>query len=207
MPQEHYFSSEPTTNKNETEISFEVAGAKFDMAAASGTFSSTKLDPGTKVLLSYTGLFPKDGTVLDLGCGWGPIGIVLASLSPETKVHAVDINQRSVGQTQANADRAGISNFQVHLAEDLPVNMKFDAIWSNPPIRIGKVALHELLKKYLTRLEDGGKAYLVVQKNLGADSLQRWLAEEFPDHAVSRAGTAKTYRVIEVVSPARSQSK
>lgn len=207
MPQEHYFSSEPTTKKNETEISFEVAGAKFDMAAASGTFSSTKLDPGTKVLLSQTSLFPKDGNVLDLGCGWGPIGIVIATLCPETKVRAVDINQRSIEQTQANADRIGLPNFSAHLVEDLPKDVKFAAIWSNPPIRIGKVALHELLKNYLPRLEEGGKAYLVVQKNLGADSLVRWLAEEFPDHEVARVGTAKTYRVIEVASPARSQSK
>jgi len=207
MPQEHYFSSEPTTKKKETEISFEVAGAKFDMAAASGTFSSTKLDPGTKVLLSQTALFPKDGNVLDLGCGWGPIGIVIAALCPETKVRAVDINQRSIEQTQANADRIGLSNFSTHLAEDLPNDVKFAAIWSNPPIRIGKVALHELLKNYLPRLEEGGKAYLVVQKNLGADSLVRWLAEEFKDHEVSRVGTAKTYRVIEVASPAKSQSK
>ena len=207
MPQEHYFRSEPTTKKIETEISFEVAGARFDMTAASGTFSSTKLDPGTKVLLSHTGLFPQNGNVLDLGCGWGPIGIVIASLFPETKVHAVDINERSVEQAQANADRIGVSNFKVHLAENLPVTMKFGAIWSNPPIRIGKVALHELLKNYLPRLEDGGKAYLVVQKNLGADSLQRWLADQFPDHRVSRVGTAKTFRVIEIASPASSPSK
>jgi len=207
MPQEHYFSSEPTTKKIETEISFQVSGATFDMAAATGTFSSTKLDPGTKVLLSQTALLPKDGNVLDLGCGWGPIGIAIARLCPKTKVWAIDINQRSIEQTQANADRIGLLNFTAHLAQDLPKDLKFSAIWSNPPIRIGKVALHELLNNYLPRLEEGGKAYLVVQKNLGADSLLRWLAEEFKDHEVSRLGTAKTYRVIEVASPAKSQSK
>ena len=102
---EHYFSSEPTTKKIETEVSFEVDGVKFDMTAASGTFSSTKLDPGTKVLLSQTSLLPKDGNVLDLGCGWGPIGIVIATVCPAAKVHAIDINQRSIEQTRANADR------------------------------------------------------------------------------------------------------
>ena len=207
MAMEHYFSSEPTAKKIETEVSFEVDGVKFDMTAASGTFSSTKLDPGTKVLLSHTSLLPKDGNVLDLGCGWGPIGIVIATVCPAAKVHAIDINQRSIEQTRANADRVGLTNLSICLAKDLPTDLKFDAIWSNPPIRIGKVALHELLRTYIPRLEAGGRAVFVVQKNLGADSLVRWLAEEFPSHEVSRIGTAKTYRIIEVASPAKSQNK
>jgi|TARA_B110000467_G_scaffold139504_1_gene138939 16S rRNA (guanine1207-N2)-methyltransferase len=207
MQMEHYFSSEPTTKKIETEVSFEVDGVRFDMAAASGTFSSTKLDAGTKVLLSHTAMLPKDGNVLDLGCGWGPIGIVIAALHPASKVHAVDINQRSIEQTRANADRIGLPNLSICLAEDLPSDLKFDAIWSNPPIRIGKVALHELLRAYIPRLGDGGRAVFVVQKNLGADSLIRWLAEEYPSHSVSRIGTAKTYRIIEVANPAKSQNK
>jgi 16S rRNA (guanine1207-N2)-methyltransferase len=140
MAMEHYFSSEPTAKKIETEVSFEVDGVRFDMAAASGTFSSTQVDPGTKVLLSHTSLLPKDGNVLDLGCGWGPIGIVIATLCPAAKVHAIDINQRSIEQTRANADRVGLTNLSICLAEELPTDLKFDAIWSNPPIRIGKVA-------------------------------------------------------------------
>jgi 16S rRNA G1207 methylase RsmC len=207
MPMEHYFSSEPTTKKIETEVSFEVDGVKFDMTAASGTFSSTKLDLGTKALLSHTSLLPKDGNVLDLGCGWGPIGIVIATLCPAAKVHAIDINQRSIEQTRSNADRIVLTNLSICLAEELPTDLKFDAIWSNPPIRIGKVALHELLRTYIPRLQDGGRAVFVVQKNLGADSLVRWLAEEFPSNEVSRIGTAKTYRIIEVVNPAKPQNK
>jgi len=207
MSQEHYFSSEPTTKKAETQISFDVAGKNFIMAGASGTFSATKLDPGTKVLLNQWQLFPKDGNVLDLGCGWGPIGVSIAYLNPETKVFCVDINNRSVDQTLANASKAEVKNLSAMLADDLPAEITFSAIWSNPPIRIGKAALHELMLKYIPRLEPLGKAYLVVQKNLGSDSLQRWLEEKFPDHSIRRVGTEKNYRVLEVISPATAPSK
>ncbi len=207
MPEEHYFSSEPTTKKAETQISFDVAGSNFTMSGASGTFSATKLDPGTRVLLNHWQLFPRDGNVLDLGCGWGPIGVSIASLNPETKVFCVDVNNRSVDQTLANAKQSKTTNLTAMLAENLPADLTFAAIWSNPPIRIGKAALHELMLKYIPRLEPLGKAYLVVQKNLGSDSLQRWLEETFPDHSIRRVGTEKTYRVLEVISPATAPSK
>jgi len=207
MSQEHYFSSKPTTKKTETKISFEVAGREFNMSAASGTFSATKLDPGTKVLLGNFKLFPKDGNVLDLGCGWGPIGVTIACLSPETKVFSIDINKRSVDQTLANAKISDAKNLEAMLADELPKNLRFTAIWSNPPIRIGKEALHALMHSYIPKLEPLGKAYFVVQKNLGSDSLQRWLEESFPDHQIRRVGTEKSYRVLEVISPANVLSK
>ncbi|MDG2497017.1 MAG: methyltransferase [Aquiluna sp.] len=206
MPQEHYFSSEPEAKKTETQISFDVAGQNFLMAGVSGSFSATKLDPGTRVLLGHWALFPKDGNVLDLGCGWGPIGISIARLKPETKVFSIDINNRSVDQTTANAKQAGAKNLTASLAHELPEDLRFSAIWSNPPIRIGKAALHELMLTYIPRLEPLGRAYLVVQKNLGSDSLQRWLEATFPDHRVRRVGTEKTFRVIEVISPATHPS-
>ncbi|MDA7761547.1 class I SAM-dependent methyltransferase, partial [Aquiluna sp.] len=147
------------------------------------------------------------GNVLDLGCGWGPIGVTIACLSPETKVFSIDINKRSVDQTLANAKISDAKNLEAMLADELPKNLRFTAIWSNPPIRIGKKALHALMHSYIPKLEPLGKAYFVVQKNLGSDSLQRWLEESFPDHQIRRVGTEKSYRVLEVISPANVLSK
>ncbi len=198
MPQEHYFSASPDSPATIREISFRVADREFMVQAASGTFSASKLDPGTSVLLSKHEEFPDSGNVLDLGCGWGPISIAIASLQPDTKVWALDINARSLELATSNADRLGLSNFKAVTAEQIPADLRFDAIWSNPPIRIGKAALHELLKTWLPRLESGGRAMLVVQKQLGADSLLAWIQSEFPELTSSRFSTDKGFRVLEI---------
>jgi 16S rRNA G1207 methylase RsmC len=205
MVEEHYFSSDPATAKKTVSIAIQVAGAELSLQAASGTFSSSKLDAGTAVLLRHDRLFPKDGNVLDLGCGWGPIGISIAHSSPKTKVFGIDINQRSIEQSNLNAKALKLSNYQALHAENLPADLSFSAIWSNPPIRVGKKVLHELMQTYIPRLEPGGKAMLVVQKNLGADSFQRWLTTTFDGSEVKRIDTDKGYRVIELTSPARFQ--
>jgi 16S rRNA G1207 methylase RsmC len=198
MPQEHYFSASPDSPATIREISFRVADREFMVQAASGTFSASKLDPGTSVLLSKHEEFPDSGNVLDLGCGWGPISIAIASLQPDTKVWALDINARSLELATSNAARLGLSNFKAVTAEQIPADLRFDAIWSNPPIRIGKAALHELLKTWLPRLESGGRAMLVVQKQLGADSLLAWIQSEFPELTSSRFSTDKGFRVLEI---------
>ena len=181
-----------------------MAGLALRLQAAAGTFSSGKLDKGTAVLLSLADQFPKQGTILDLGCGWGPIGIAIAKLSPATKVWGVDVNSRSVELANQNAETLGLTNFQGVLSVQLPSEIKFDQIWSNPPIRIGKSALHELLTTYLHRLTPSGRAVLVVQKQLGAESLMKWLAEQFPGREVQRLVNEKGYWVIEVASSPKS---
>lgn len=181
-----------------------MAGLALRLQAAAGTFSSGKLDKGTAVLLSLADQFPKQGTILDLGCGWGPIGIAIAKLSPATQVWGVDVNSRSVELANQNAETLGLTNFQGVLSVQLPSEIKFDEIWSNPPIRIGKSALHELLTTYLHRLTPSGRAVLVVQKQLGAESLMKWLAEQFPDREVQRLVNEKGYWVIEVASSPKS---
>jgi 16S rRNA G1207 methylase RsmC len=97
-----------------------------------------------------------------------------------------------------NASKLGLTNVKVVTADKVPQDLKFDAIWSNPPIRIGKAALHELLRTWLPRLESGGRAMLVVQKQLGADSLLGWIQTEFPELTASRFSTDKGFRVLEV---------
>jgi 16S rRNA G1207 methylase RsmC len=152
------------------------------------------------VLIDHLELAPKDGNILDLGCGWGPIALNLAKHSPKAKVWAVDVNSRSLELTAENAKTLGLSNIQTATPESVEPDIKFSGIWSNPPIRIGKKELHGLLLAWLPRLEKGGSAYLVVQKNLGSDSLQKWLTETLIEgYEVSRLTSIKTYRIIKVL--------
>lgn len=194
MSQEHYFSASPDSQAALRDITFRVADREFSVQAASGTFSASKLDPGTSILLSKYEEFPSEGNVLDLGCGWGPISLAIASFSPQTKVWALDVNTRSLELAKKNSAKLGLGNVEVVTADQIPGDLRFDAIWSNPPIRIGKAALHELLQTWLPRLESGGRAMLVVQKQLGADSLLAWIQTEFPELTASRFSIDKGFQ-------------
>jgi 16S rRNA G1207 methylase RsmC len=199
MSEDHYFSKEPSSPLKSKTIQIPVAGELVDVTTASGTFSPQQLDFGTEVLIEQMDLAPVSGNLLDLGCGWGPIALNLGQLRPNTKVWAVDVNTRSIELTQTNAKNLGISNITALLPEQVPADLRFSGIWSNPPIRVGKKELHNLLLMWLPRLETGGEAYLVVQKNLGSDSLQKWLTEELANgYEVSRYTSVKTYRVLKV---------
>jgi 16S rRNA G1207 methylase RsmC len=135
--------------------------------------------------------------VLDLGCGYGAIACALAVAVPASEVWAVDVNRRALQLTGENAAALGVGK-RVHACapEDVPADLSFDEIWSNPPIRIGKEALHTLLSTWLPRLHTPGRAVLVVGKNLGSDSLQRWLKGE--GYRCERMASAKGFRVLEV---------
>jgi 16S rRNA G1207 methylase RsmC len=199
MSKDHYFSQEPGSALKTKSIVIPVAGEMVTVTTASGTFSPAQLDFGTEVLIEQMDLAPETGNILDLGCGWGPIALNLAKLRPNAKVWAVDVNTRSVELAAKNAKDLGFSNITAHTPEQVPESLVFSGIWSNPPIRIGKKQLHELLLKWLPRLAAGAEAYLVVQKNLGSDSLQKWLMEELAgNYEVSRYTSIKTYRVIKV---------
>ncbi len=212
---QQYFSAVPATDDVRKTIHVNLRGTDFDMQVSRGVFSTDRLDPGTAVLLKSVPA-PLDevstGSFLDLGCGWGPITLALAHAAPQARVWAVDVNERAIDLTEHNALSHGFTNVIAgtasSLAEEYPQwNKGFDLIWSNPPIRIGKDALHELLMEYLPRLNDDGYAYLVVQKHLGADSLIAWLddtlnapeTQSVPStFEVSKYSSSKGYRVIEV---------
>jgi len=176
------------------------------LATDSGVFSPGRLDPGTRLLLETAPPPPAGGDLLDLGCGYGPLALVLAKRSPQARVWAVDVNQRAIDLCAGNAAAMGLANVRcVAVAPAGPdsagpdvtgLPASYQLIWSNPPIRIGKQALHCLLTGWLSRLAPGAPAYLVVQRNLGSDSLQRWLGENGWDAGrfAARAG----YRVLEV---------
>ena len=200
MSSDHYFSQEPKSDYQPKQIELNVAGEVFQVTTASGTFSPLRLDVGTAVLLDHLELAPQDGNILDLGCGWGPIALNLAKNSPKAKIWAVDVNSRSLELTDLNAKTLGITNIQTETPDDVPADVRFSGIWSNPPIRVGKKELHALLLNWLPRLEKNGSAYLVVQKNLGSDSLQKWLTETLTGgYDVSRLTSVKTYRIIRVL--------
>ncbi|MFM1951189.1 MAG: hypothetical protein RL418_876, partial [Actinomycetota bacterium] len=194
MSQEHYFSADPGAPAEYRDISFEVGGQLLQVQSASGTFSASRLDPGTSVLLKHSSEFPTAGNVLDLGCGWGPISLSIAKLNPETTLWALDVNQRSLSLVESNAKKLGLTNVRPVLAEQIPDSVNFNAIWSNPPIRVGKKVLHQLLQTWLPRLSPGGVAMLVVQKQLGADSLLSWIQSEFPEFQAQRHSTDKGFR-------------
>jgi 16S rRNA G1207 methylase RsmC len=199
MSEEHYFSKEPLTPLKPMTIQIPVAGISQQVTSASGTFSPQQLDFGTEVLIEQMDELAQTGNLLDLGCGWGPIALNLGKLRPTSTVWAVDVNNRSLELTAKNATDLGISNIRVALPEQVPEDLKFSGIWSNPPIRIGKKELHSLLLMWLPRLEKEAEAFLVVQKNLGSDSLQKWLTEELAEgYEVSRHTSIKTYRVLRV---------
>ena len=171
-----------------------VPGASFAMRTDRGVFSHGRLDAGTAVLLRTALELPTSGVGLDVGCGSGPIAITMALRSPGLEVWAVDVNERARALCAANARAAGAANVRVAAPDEVPDDVRFDVVWSNPPIRIGKQALHELLRTWLGRLATGGSAALVVHKHLGADSLHRWLTES--GWPTSRAASAKGYRVL-----------
>jgi 16S rRNA (guanine1207-N2)-methyltransferase len=195
---EHYFSATPASAERPRSVRVELDGTTFRFETAAGVFSGDGLDVGTRVLLD-TVPPPETGAVLDLGCGWGPIAIAMARRAPRADVWAVDVNQRALALTAANAR---IADVRVNCAspDDIPPTLAFTTIWSNPPIRVGKAALHELLRAWLPRLAPGGTAWLVVARQLGADSLARWLENE--GWSVDRAATRKGYRVLAVTRDA-----
>ncbi len=202
---EHYFSAEPSAPVRPTTVEFTAAGRSFRLTAGSGVFSAGRLDPGTAVLLRKAPLpaASTEATLLDLGCGYGPIACVLATVAPRTTVYAVDINARARELARTNARNAGIADRMIVCAPDeVPGAVRFAEIWANPPIRVGKSELHGLMRRWLPRLDTGGTAWLVVARHLGGDSLADWLAgpEWHGRLTVARHASQKGFRVLRVTS-------
>lgn len=202
-----YFDASPTAASRRRTVHLTLPDASFDLMTDSGVFSGDRVDAGTKLLLLDAPPPPAtaSGTaLLDLGCGYGPIALTLARRAPESTVWAVDVNERAVALCAENAASSGLTNVRAVVADSptaaeaggLPPAVRFEAIYSNPPIRIGKAALHELLRGWLDRLTPSGRAHLVVQKHLGSDSLARWLeAKGWP---TTRLASRSGYRILTV---------
>ncbi|WP_433529931.1 class I SAM-dependent methyltransferase [Micromonospora sp. CA-263727] len=199
MTGDHYFTAEPSAPAQPREVQFTVAGRDYTLASSAGVFSATRLDPGTAVLLRKAELPgpASTGALLDLGCGFGPIAGVLATVAPAATVWAIDVNERARELTAANAARLGVEGrVRVAAPAEVPADLDFAQIWANPPIRVGKDELHELLRRWLPRLAPDGVAWLVVARHLGGDSLHRWLVEQ--GWQVGRHASQKGFRVLRV---------
>lgn len=199
MESDHYFSSSPSSPENTRRIRVSIAGRPVEVTTAGGVFSPDHIDTGTAVLLENTPPPPAGGHLLDLGCGWGPIALTLAVDAPHATIWAVDVNERALDLVRTNARALGLTNVNATLPEDVPDDILFRTIRSNPPIRVGKNQLHGLLEEWIPRLDGRSDAWLVVSRNLGSDSLQRWMTATFtPGYSVHRAATAKGFRVLRV---------
>jgi 16S rRNA (guanine1207-N2)-methyltransferase len=193
---DHYFSAQPQARHRPGLVRVILPDLYLELATDAGVFSPGRLDPGTRLLLDQAPAPPPAGDLLDLGCGYGPIACVLAKRSPGTTIWAIDVNQRALELCARNADAAGLPNVRCVTPDDPSVPLRLAGIWSNPPVRVGKAALHELLSGWLGRLAPGGQAYLVAGRNLGADSLHRWLAGQ--GWPVTRRAARSGYRLLQV---------
>lgn len=196
MSPEQYFESEPNVASAERSVELTLPDRQLTLATDRGVFSVDRVDSGTKYLLLEAPM-PDDGaTVLDVGCGYGPIAVTVALRCPRSAVWAIDVNERARDLCARNARTGGASNVEVVEPDSVPEALGFDAIYSNPPIRIGKPALHALLERWLDRLTPDGYAVLVVQKHLGADSLARWMTTQ--GWSNERIGSRQGYRLLQV---------
>jgi len=193
---DHYFSPTPSVPSAPAPVELRLADMQLTLLADRGVFSSGRIDPGTVALLRESPPPPDHGNLLDLGCGYGPIACALARRAPASTVWAIDVNSRAVQLTAANAASLGLGSVIAASPGEIPESISFDGIWSNPPVRIGKAALHEMLSTWLARLAPGAVAWLVVNRNLGGDSLATWL--ELEGWTVRRAASKSGYRVLEV---------
>jgi len=192
----HYFDERPAVPSAERSLTIDHTDPPLQLLTDRGVFGHGRLDTGTALLLRQAPPPPAAGTLLDLGCGAGAIALTLARRSPAATVVAVDVNERARQLCARNAASNGLTNVTVAAPDDVDPATRFERIWSNPPIRIGKAALHELLATWLARLTPGGSAVVVVQKHLGADSLQRWLTEH--GWPTQRIASSKGYRLLRV---------
>ena len=196
LPPAHYFNENPEVPSARKRIDVSLPDGSFSIETDTGVFSHGRVDSGTKVLLMEAPALPASGNVLDLGCGSGPIAMTMARRAPGCGVWAIDVNERARQLTRDNASALGLTNVTVAAPDEVPDNVIFDVIWSNPPIKAGKKELHELLNRWLARLSPDGYAVLVVNKNLGSDSLAKWLTEL--GWTVKRISSRQGFRVLTV---------
>jgi 16S rRNA (guanine1207-N2)-methyltransferase len=192
----HYFDAQPDAASHRRTVALTLPDLTVELVTDRGVFAGDRIDQGTKYLLLEAPAPPDGGHLLDLGCGYGPIAVTLATRAPTATVWAVDVNARARDLCAENAERLGLAGVRVVAPDEVPLDVELAAIYSNPPIRIGKPALHQLLTTWLARLAESASAYLVVQKHLGSDSLARWLTEQ--GHPVERLGSRRGYRLLAV---------
>lgn len=191
----HYFDEQPDAPSMPRDVELWLPDMSLTLTTDRGVFGYSQIDAGSKLLLLKAPPPPSSGNLLDLGCGVGTIALPMARRAPGATVWAVDVNGRARELCATNAAANGTGNVRVVAPDGMPSEVAFDCIWSNPPIRIGKPALHDLLLTWLARLSPDGYAVLVVQKHLGSDSLQRWLTDQgFPTTRIASSSGSRILR-------------
>lgn len=193
---DHYYSSQPTSGHSFGEFELDLRGVQLKMLTDAGVFSKNRLDTGTKLLIKSLPLNPDIHTILDLGCGYGPIGLVIAKLLPKSIVYMSDINERAVDLAIKNAERNAITNTIIKAGEgfDPFSDLKFDLIVTNPPIRAGKQIIYPLVDRAYRVLQTKGWMVAVIMTKQGAKSLERKMAEVFGN--VTEWEKESGYRVV-----------
>lgn len=176
----HYFTNQPSTPHDLSEWTFDLKGKRFRFTTDSGVFSKKTVDFGSRVLIdAFTEKDLPEGDILDVGCGYGPIGLSLASQSSRV-VEMVDINERAVELAKLNAKHNGVANVDIHVSNIYEsVEGEFAAVLSNPPIRAGKAVVHTILEGAYPLLVEGGTLTVVLQKKQGAPSAAKKMEEVF----------------------------
>ncbi|MDV2686703.1 class I SAM-dependent methyltransferase [Alkalihalophilus lindianensis] len=168
----HYYSKDPKVESDERTWSFELRGKSFKFTSDRGVFSKKEVDFGSRLLVD-TFIMPEvDGDVLDVGCGYGPIGLSIASIDRARRVHLVDVNERALDLAKKNASNNGIDNVEIYESDTLNQVKKKDyaAILTNPPIRAGKEIVHRIFEQSYEYLAHHGQLWVVIQKKQGAPS-------------------------------------
>ena len=191
----HYFDEDPDAPSSPRDVELWLPDMSLTLTTDRGVFGYDQIDAGSKLLLLKAPPPPPAGNLLDLGCGVGSIALPLARRAPGSTVWAVDVNSRARHLCAANAIANSVSNVRVMAPDDVADDVVFDCFWSNPPIRVGKNALHEMLLIWLGRLTPTGYAVMVVHKHLGGDSLQRWLTDV--GYPTTRLASSSGYRVLQ----------
>ncbi|MBU5443747.1 class I SAM-dependent methyltransferase [Paenibacillus sp. MSJ-34] len=195
---EHYYSNRPAVGHDRNTIEATLRGHRLKFVTDAGVFSKGGVDYGSKVLIEHMDIKP-DANILDVGCGYGPIGLTAAKLAPDGQVTMIDVNERAVRLAQENAALNGVSNAEA-LQSDLFAGVagrRFNTILTNPPIRAGKETVHRIFTESFAHLQDGGSLWVVIQKKQGAPSAKAKLESVFG--RVEEVGKDKGYRIFKAV--------
>ncbi|WP_310551856.1 class I SAM-dependent methyltransferase [Paenibacillus glufosinatiresistens] len=195
---QHYYSQKPDVAHNRRTLEATLRGRRFRFTSDAGVFSKGDIDYGSRALIEAMEI-PADGEILDVGCGYGPIGLTAAHLAPQGKVTMIDINSRAVELARENAAANGIRNVQVEESDGLAAVMDrtFDCILTNPPIRAGKAVVHRIFEEAYHQLRPNGSLWVVIQKKQGAPSAAAKIESLFGE--VEEIGKDKGYRILKAV--------
>ena len=177
----HYFDLDPSLASKEREITYFIDGRTITLVSDNGVFSKDKIDEGSFAFLKVIVPLRLSGKILDLGCGYGPIGLTIALTSPEARVDLADINTRALALCEKNAQLLGLSPRVTVLQSNIYENIegKYDSIVVNPPIRAGKAVTYAMYEGAYTHLIDGGSLYIVIRKNQGAPTASKFIESLF----------------------------